>query len=215
MLGLPYLLHRWLGSYWCMCRKSYQVLVRSLSWWVDLGLWKCGAVIFWAYSLLLVSEYLSLTFWSSNGDNFFHSLSLLRDISLSWGAVCPLLDKMNTWIFHRIYFLVIISFYMLLMKKIYTALSRECRYTGGWDARRVDFLYYGRWSDGGNGIKIVRYVMTLILDVGRDMKCMMTLNLYLMTFHEILEIAIHMDLWNNKWRNRSCVGWKYCLFLRE
>ena len=35
--------------------------------------------------------------------------------------------------------------------------------------------------------------MTLVLDVGGYMKCMMKLNLYMMPFQKILEITIHMD----------------------
>ena len=32
---------------------------------------------------------------------FVHRLNILRDISLRWGVVCPLLDKRNTYFFHR------------------------------------------------------------------------------------------------------------------
>ena len=46
---------------------------------------------------------------------FFHSLTLLRDISLRWVAVCPLLDNMNTWFFHRSSYPVIIYLSMLLI----------------------------------------------------------------------------------------------------
>ena len=80
-----------------------------------MAMWSFGI---WAYSLILISKYLSLTLWSSNGDKFVHILTLLIDISLRWGEVCPLLDNVNTRFFYRSYFLVIIFLYMILMKTI-------------------------------------------------------------------------------------------------
>ena len=49
-----------------------------------------------AYPLLPIIEYLSITLLSSHGDKFFHIITLLKDISLSWGAICTLLDKIST-----------------------------------------------------------------------------------------------------------------------
>ena len=46
----------------------------------------------------------------------FHSMNLLRSILLSWGVVCPLLDKMNTWFFHRSSSPAIIYLFMILVK---------------------------------------------------------------------------------------------------
>ena len=68
-----------------------------------------------AYSLLPIIEYLPITLLSSHEDKFFHIRTLLRDISLSWGVICTLLDKINTWFFYISSFPVIIYFSMLLM----------------------------------------------------------------------------------------------------
>ena len=45
----------------------------------------------------------------------FYRLTLLGDISLRWGAVCPLLDNMETRFFHRSSIPLIIYLSMLLM----------------------------------------------------------------------------------------------------
>ena len=46
LLILPSLVHIWLGSSWIRCRKSDQVLVWSLPWWVALVICQCGAIVF-------------------------------------------------------------------------------------------------------------------------------------------------------------------------
>ena len=51
----------------------------------------------WADYLIPVSKSWSLTFWPSHGYKLVQSLTLLRDISLSWCEVCPLLDNTTTW----------------------------------------------------------------------------------------------------------------------
>ena len=107
-------------------QMTWILLTQVQEIWLDFGseftlmsgfgtmeMWSYGI---WAYSLLSIIKYLSLTFWSRHGDKFVHRMTLLRDISLRWGAVCPLLYNMNTWFFHRSSFPVIIYFYMLLMK---------------------------------------------------------------------------------------------------
>ena len=123
---------------------------------------------------------------------FFNSLTLLRDISLRWGAVCLLLDDPNTWYFHRSYFTVIIYLSMLLMTIMllfwYSPLQRvqihwrlrfhSMRWSIIWE-----MIFWMQWNE-----KMVRCMMNLILDVGRGMKWMMTINLCLMPLKKILEI---------------------------
>ena len=46
LLVLPSWVHIWLGSCWIRWRKSDQVLVWSLPWWLALGLWQCGEMLF-------------------------------------------------------------------------------------------------------------------------------------------------------------------------
>ena len=72
----------------------------------------CGS---WSDSLIPVSEYLSLTFLTMHGYNIDHILTLLRYISLKWGVVFTLLDKITTLFFYRISLPLIIYFSMLLV----------------------------------------------------------------------------------------------------
>ena len=68
----------------------------------------------WAYPLLTISEYLSLTFLPRYGCKFVDSLNLLRYISLRWGVVFPLPEKITTWVFKISSPPVIIYLYVLL-----------------------------------------------------------------------------------------------------
>ena len=80
------------------------------------GTLEIWSYVIWYYSMLPISEKLSITLWPRNGYKLVHGLIIFRDISLRWGTVCPLLDNMDTWFFHRSYIPVIISLSMLLMK---------------------------------------------------------------------------------------------------
>ena len=77
-----------------------------------LGIYIHGS---WAYYLIPISEPWSLTFWPYHWYKLFHILTLLRDISLRWVAVCPLPDNITTLFSYRSYLLVIIYFSMLLV----------------------------------------------------------------------------------------------------
>ena len=111
---------------------------------------------------------------------FFHSLFLLRDISPRWVAVCSLLDNMNTWFFHRIYFPVIFSLSKLLMTIMslfwYSPLQRvQIHLRTRVHIKRWVILwkliFWRKWNE-----EMVICILTLILAVGRSMKWMMTLN---------------------------------------
>ena len=163
-----------------------------------------------AYYLLPISEYLSLTFLSRHGDNFFHILTILRDISLSWGAICTLLDKINTWFFYIRHFIVIIYLSMLLMKIFllfwYIPLHRV-------QIRRSLLLHMMMWLIIWEMIcwrkwneKMIIYLMTLILDVGSNMKWMMTLNLYMILLKIILEKNYTCVYLKQTMSNKKCWG---------
>ena len=155
----------------------------------SMEMWSYGI---WAYWLLPISEYLSLIFWSRHGDKFVHSSTLLIDISLRWFWVCLLLDKMNTWFFHRSHFLLIISLYMItttiMLLFWYNPLQRV-------QINQRMILYMKRWLILWEMIfwrqcneKMVRYMMTLIIAMGTNTKWTMTLNICLMILGKIIEI---------------------------
>ena len=122
----------------------------------------------------------------------FNSLIILRDISLRCGTVCPLLDNMNTWFFHRSSFPVIISLSMLLVTIIllfwYSPLQRvQIHWRLRFQIRRWliiwEMICWRQWNE-----KMVRCMMTLIIAVGGSMKQMMTLILCLIPLNKILEV---------------------------
>ena len=80
-------------------------------------IWDCGNVELWYLSLF--PDYQKQIFITKllikERRQIFHRLNLLRDISLRWGVVCPLLDKKNTWFSHISYYLVIIYLSMFLI----------------------------------------------------------------------------------------------------
>ena len=144
-----------------------------------------------AWYLLSIRNFWSLKFLSRQGDKFFHIMNLLRYISLSWCAICTLLNKINTWFFCMISFLVIIYFSMLLRTIMLLF----------WDIQlqRVQIhqrliLHIMMWLIIWDMIcwrkfnkKMILYVITLIIDVGRNMKWIMKLNIYMMLWNKILD----------------------------
>ena len=58
-----------------------------------------------------------------------------------------------------------------------------------------------KWNE-----KMVRYVMTLILDMGRNMKLMMTLNLCMITLKKILDINYKYGSMKKPTEKISCGG---------
>ena len=154
-----------------------------------MAMWSYGI---WAYFMIPISESWSLKLWSRNGDKLFHSLNLLRDISLIWGMVCTLLDKINTWFSHISSFLVILSLSMLLMTTMllflyipvqgvqihWRLICRMRRWLILWE-----MICWRQWNE-----KMLIYGMTLVLDLGRNMKWTMTLNLCLINLKKKTEI---------------------------
>ena len=123
---------------------------------------------------------------------FFHSLILLRYISLSHSAVCLLLDKANTWFLHRSFFPVVIFLSMLLMTIIflfwYKPLQRvHIHWMPRCQIRRFliirEMIFWRQWNE-----IMAICMMNLILALGRSMECMTKLNLCLMLLKKILEI---------------------------
>ena len=109
---------------------SFVLRCTLMSVFDTLGKWLYES---WSYSLLTISKSLSLIFWSSHGDKFFHSLTLSIYISPCWGEVCLSPENITTF-FHRNYLPVIIPLYILLMNimfLVFTSHSRYWRYTGG------------------------------------------------------------------------------------
>ena len=86
--------------------------------YLDEWIWDYGNIEQWYLGLLPASyeqiliNYIRTKAWIQ----VFHSLGLLREISLRWGAVCTLLDKTDTLYFYRISIPVIIYLYMIMMK---------------------------------------------------------------------------------------------------
>ena len=78
----------------------------------------------WSNYLITVRKYWSLTFWPSHGYKIVQILTLLTDISLRWGVVCPLPDNITTWFFHRIFLPAIIYLSMILVTIFLSVLYR-------------------------------------------------------------------------------------------
>ena len=163
-----------------------------------------------AYYLLPISEYLSLTFLSRHGDNFVHIITILRHISLSWGAMCTLLDKINTWFFYIRHFIVIIYLSMLLMKifllfwyiplHIVQIRRRLILHMMMW-LIIWEMIFWRKWNE-----KMIRCVITLILDVGSNIKWVMTLNLYMILLKIILEKNYTYFYLKQTMSNKKCWG---------
>ena len=79
----------------------------------DLSMW---IYIIWENYLLPVRESWSLTFLARYEYKFFHSLNILRYISLIFGVICSILEKLTTMFTQRTSLLMIIPLYMLWMK---------------------------------------------------------------------------------------------------
>ena len=156
------------------------------------GTMELFSYVIWSYYMLPISKYWSQTFWSRHGDNFVYILALLRDISPRWGVVFPLLDNMNTWFFCRGYFLVINSLSMIPVKIIllfwYRSLQRvQMHQIVRWQVMRWLILWemvcWRQWNE-----KMVKYVMSLILAVRRNIKWVMILNICMIQLKKIQEI---------------------------
>ena len=83
------------------------------------GTLEIWSYVIWYYSMLPISEKLSITLWPRNGYKLVHCLIIFRDISPRWGTVCPLPDKMNTWSFRRNSLPMIISLSVLLVTIVF------------------------------------------------------------------------------------------------
>ena len=88
-----------------------------------------------------------------------------------------------------------------------------------WDIPEADipdeYVVDTIWDDTMEAMehKVVRSVMTLIIYVVSNMKCMVTLTVCLVTLIQIVEINIQVYFWTDYWRKISCGGTQYCLFI--
>ena len=148
-----------------------------------------GALAMWIYVswdnfLIPMSQSWSLTFWASNGGIFFHSLNILRYVSLRWDAVYLLLEKWSIGLsIEVIFWWSFISLWWWWKQCCWfeIAHSIECRYTGVWYMRIWLIIWYIIcWRQCK--MKIVRSVMTLVLSAGSNMKWGTTLTLCMITF---------------------------------
>ena len=134
----------------------------------------------WIYGIrfgtLLTKNYWCLTFWARHGGKFFRSLDLLRYILLMLIVVCPSPEKITTWFLRRISLPLIIHLSMLIIPIMmlvwYSALQigqihRRMRYHIIIFFIIWEMISWRIWNE-----KMYRAMMTLIIVLGIDIKCM-------------------------------------------